>query len=116
VSARDLPSRWRLQADQLERFAPAAATAFRDAAAELEAALRAEADELLSLSEAAELSGYSVDHLRHLVADGAIPQAGRRGKPKVRRGDLPKRAGKCASSTYDPAADAMSLVGRRKPA
>jgi hypothetical protein len=49
-------------------------------------------DELLTLDAATTESGYSAERLRHLVADGAVPNAGRRGAPRVRRGDLPKRA------------------------
>lgn len=50
------------------------------------------ADETFNLTEAAELSGYSADHLGKLVREGTIPNAGRPGAPRIRRGDLPKRA------------------------
>jgi len=80
------------------------------AAADLDAALAREQDALLSLEQAAQESGYSADHLRHLVADGTVPNAGRRGAPRVRRGDLPTRPGKARSSTYDPDADAVRIL------
>lgn len=58
-------------------------------AAELRIRLREHLDEELTLQKAAEESGYSVSHLQHLVADGEIPNAGRKGRPRIRRGDLP---------------------------
>ncbi|MDQ2668459.1 MAG: hypothetical protein M3Z05_21065 [Gemmatimonadota bacterium] len=109
-AAAALPGLWRAEADRLERFASPASTAFREAALQLEAALRAEQDELLTLAAAALASGHSVDHLRHLVASGAIPQAGRKGAPRIRRADLPRKPGKGAASTYDVNADARRLT------
>ena len=107
-----LPAAWRAEADRLDRFAPAAAVAFRDAAVALEGALRAEADETMTLAEAALSSGYSVDHLRHLIASGELPQSGRKGAPRVRRADLPKKAKPRPSPTlYDADADARRLAG-----
>ena len=66
--------------------------------------------------EAAEASGYSREHLRHLVAANAIPNRGRKGSPRIARKDLPRRAGKATQSGYDPAADAIALVSSRRPA
>jgi hypothetical protein len=103
---------WRTEAERLERFAPAAAVAFRDAAAQLETAIRAEADEVLTLTEAAMASGHSVDHLRHLVAAGVLHNAGRKGAPRVRRSDLPKKTRPV--SQYDVNADARRLAGVRR--
>lgn len=106
-----LPDTWRARADELARYAAPAAEAFRMAAAELEAALRVAADESLTLAEAAAESGYSTRRLRELLADGEIPQAGRKGSPRIRRADLPRRAGR-PSGGYDPAADAASIAAR----
>lgn len=103
---------WRSKAEQLERFAPAAAVAFRDAALELETALRVDADAVLTLQEAALASSYSVDHLRHLLASGALRNVGQKRRPRVRAGDLPRKAS-TRTSRYDPNADALRLVGRR---
>jgi hypothetical protein len=105
----DYPSAWRARAAELERYAPAAAEAFRAAAGELEQALREQADELLTLSEASEASGYSTRRLRELLHDGVVPQAGRKNAPRLRRGDLPKKAKAKAAGTYDAAADAAAL-------
>lgn len=112
----DLPDRWRDRAEELERYAPPAAEAFRDAAGELAAALAARDDEVLTLQEAADESGYSVRRLRELIADGTIPQAGRKHAPRIRRGYLPRRPGAerttAGGGGYDPSDDAAELAGR----
>lgn len=92
---RALAARWKAEADDLAgRYRDERGAAlFRLHAAELEEELRAAADEELTLTEAARESGYSADHLRHLVADGAIPNAGKHGRPRIRRGDLPRKPG-----------------------
>ncbi len=83
-----------------------------EAADELEAGLRHAADEILTLEEAAKASGYSPDDLRHLVAQGELPNAGRTGAPRVHRGDLAAKRSRRAASGYDPAADARTLHNR----
>lgn len=115
VVVADLAATWRARADELERFAPPAAVALRDCAQQLEAAMRAAANDVLTLAEAALASGYSPDRLRHLIAAGELPQAGRKGAPRIRRADLPKRTQRATVTAYDPAADARALMsgGRR---
>lgn len=103
---------WRERAAALEEYAPAACRAFEVAAAELEAALRARADEKLTLAEAVRESGYSDRRLREFLADGVIPNAGRPGAPRIRRSDLPRKAKRTASRGYDPVADARALAAR----
>lgn len=88
----DLIQEWRSRATQLDRYAPVAAQAFRDAADELEAALDSSAD-TVSLRDAAKLGGYSVDHLQRLVRVGSIANVGRKGKPRIRRVDVPVKPG-----------------------
>ena len=91
----ELPVRWRERAADLRRWGAAdgAATAWECAAVELENALRRHGDALLTLTEAANESGYSVDHLGREIAHSKIPNAGRPHAPRVRRSDLPKKAG-----------------------
>jgi hypothetical protein len=105
-----LPAAWRRRATELERFAPAAATAFLDAAIALESALRDEAGQVLTLAEASLRSGLSVDRLRHKIAAGEITNAGRKHAPRIRAADLPQRATRAPVGLYDPAADARALV------
>lgn len=113
LTAAALPGAWRAKASELERFAPAAAVAFRDAALALETALRADANAVLTLAEASMASGYSKDHLRHQIASGAIPNVGKKRRPRVRAGDLPRKL--VSRTAYDPNADAMQLVRRTTP-
>ena len=56
---------------------------------ELTDAIDKDADELLTLDQASEESGYSAEHLGRLVRDSKIPNAGRPHAPRVRRRDLP---------------------------
>jgi excisionase family DNA binding protein len=71
---------------------------------------------LLTLTQAAHVSGYSADHLGRLVRIGELTNYGRPHAPRVRTGDLPRRARRApvTSTGYDPAADAWSL--RHPPA
>ncbi len=86
----DLPTTWRERAAFLQQFGdPASARLWQYAAVELEAALKAVGDETLTLVEAAALSGYSADHLGHLVRHGKLRNVGRKNAPRIRRADLP---------------------------
>ena len=84
---------------------------------DLAATVQEGADELLSIRQAAELSGYSVEHLARTVRNGGIPNSGRRNKPLIRRGDLPRKPKSLLASAdekaYDAAADARSLMSRQ---
>ena len=87
-----LADRWTAEAESLERWGDdRGATILRQCAAELDAAKRAQDDEELTITQAAAASDYSADHLRSLVATGEIPNAGRKGSPRIRRGDLPRK-------------------------
>lgn len=110
---------WERDAAALDRRGDGRGAALlRQCVAETRAAIETAADEVLTLSEAALVSGYSADHLRHLVADGTIANQGRKGAPRVRRGDLPARpaAGKGSAATssgsYDLDADVARLAGK----
>jgi len=58
---------------------------------DVESVFAAEEGEKLSLEEAANLSGYSRDHIGRLIRSGSLPNAGRHGRPRVRRADLPRK-------------------------
>ena len=101
---------WRERATMLRQHgADAAAMTLEVAAGELESSLRAAADTALTLADAARESGFSVDHVRHLVASGTIPNAGRKGSPRVRRQDLPAKPGARRDTAYDPFVDATAV-------
>ncbi len=116
----ELVAKWEERAKELRRLHAHVdgAVLCEEALKDFTEVLESEERELLSLRDAAALSGYSEDHLSRLIRDGTVPNAGRRGAPRVRRGDLPKRAGsRVAASragTYDPVADARKLGNRRK--
>ena len=105
-----LAARWLADADVLEgALDERAAALYRRHAAELQEALREATDEVLTLTQAAAESGYSESRLRHLVSDGTIPQAGERGRPRVRRGDLPSKAAKAPRNDVE--AGITALMG-----
>jgi hypothetical protein len=60
---------------------------------DLENLRRVSEGETLSLTAAAERSGYSREHLGRLVRAGRIPNAGRPNAPKIRIVDLPRKPG-----------------------
>ena len=89
---RTLPAKWRERAETLRPFAAPAAQAFEDAASELDEAINTYELEALNLRQAADESGYCADYLGRLVKAGEIPNAGRKGAPRIRRKDLPRKA------------------------
>src|SRR3989442_14511076 len=73
------------------------ARALEWAARIVEQALRSESDELLTLPEASEISGYHPDSLARMVRDGQIPDLRPRvskSRIRIRRGDSPVRPSK----------------------
>ena len=90
---RNLSKSWRELAQIFRNHADKPlALAYEKCASELEEALSEEGDRLLTLREAAEMSGYSADHLGRAVREGKIPNAGRHRAPRIRLRDLPKKA------------------------
>jgi hypothetical protein len=106
----ELAERWRHDAELLDRYGDdQLATVCRTHADDLQAALQSVADDTLDLASAAQESGYSPDRLRHLVAEGEIPNAGRKGSPRIRRGDLPVKKRR-AVGRFDAAGAARDLL------
>lgn len=60
---------------------------------DLEAALHADADELVTLTQAATESGFSADYLGRLVRSGKLANHGRKNAPRVAVSDLPRKPG-----------------------
>ena len=87
-----LVQQWRHNATLLRQYKnQQQAEWLEDRAAELETALTQQDAELVTLTEAARISGYSRDHLGRLVRSGALQNFGRPHAPKLRRGDLPRK-------------------------
>ncbi len=81
------------------------------AALQVERALRDESDQLLTLTQAAELSGYHPDSLARMVREGQIPDLrppNSKGMIRIRRGDLPIKPGR----PHTPDADVRELASR----
>lgn len=106
MSVARLLKRWRDRAAELAPFAPAAAVAFQEAANDLEA-WDIDTDASVSLKEAHEIGGYSVDHLQRLVSSEQLENVGRRGRPRIRRSDVPIKPGHQASLRND---DSVSQI------
>jgi hypothetical protein len=89
----DLLETWTVEAGDLrDRYALETAARICEAhVRELRSALLSVEDELLTVSQAAAESGYSAQHIRALVYERTLPNAGRKGRPRIRRGDLPKK-------------------------
>lgn len=105
MSTHPLSEKWLQEAALLRRHgAIEAATTKEACAAELDAYSLQHELEALPLSEAAKESGLSVGHLGRLLADERIENVGVKGAPRIRRGDLPRKA-------PPPPSDAVDLVG-----
>ncbi len=87
-----LAEKWRQDADRDEKRGLRDAAAMgRHFADELEAYEADYENEILTLDQAAAESGYSKDHLSLLITQGKLPNAGKKGAPRVRRRDLPRK-------------------------
>lgn len=87
-----LARRWREEAVALRlRGADKQASVLESCAAELDEHARLVSLAALTLEEAVEESGYSYTAIQKMVATGRLANVGRRHRPRVRRGDLPKK-------------------------
>ncbi len=108
-----LVARWREQAAAYEQDGQPGARLLHRVANELEATLREHELEALTLEQAEAESGYSYSRLQQLVADGTIPNAGDRHRPRIRRAHLPRKPGHSALQTEgEPDLAARVLAGR----
>ncbi|MFN8802682.1 MAG: hypothetical protein ACK5ZO_11025 [Gemmatimonas sp.] len=106
----DLIREWRRQAAQYERdgMIPASRLLVR-VADELELVERTIGTHLVTLNEAARLSGYAPDTLGRMIRDGRLTNYGRKNAPKVRVTDLPLRVG--TGRVASPARHRPSVAG-----
>ena len=81
-----LAGTWRTEADRLRKYgAEQSALALEACAADLEAAELEYLLETLTLEQAADFVGVSYDTMSRRIRRGEVPNAGRKGKPLVRR-------------------------------
>lgn len=93
---------FRCEAELLRRWgAEAQATAAEHAAARVKETLAAWRSEALTVAEAAIESGYSEAHLRRLLGECRIDNAGSAGRPRIRRADLPRKARQTSGGEVD---------------
>ena len=84
-----LVSSWLKEAERLDTIGcEGHAKLSRAYAEQLEARVEGIAEQLLTLEEASALSGFSKDHLGRMTRDGKLVNRGRKGAPRIRRGDL----------------------------
>jgi len=89
-----LVGRWRADAEVLRaRGCDDVATLLESCAADLEGAGAAVQEEALALPQAARESGYSVAHLRRLIAEGRLAAVSGQKRVRVRRCSLPRKPG-----------------------
>jgi hypothetical protein len=77
-----------------------AARTLESVVGDLEEILHATQEELVNLTQASRLSGYSADHLGRLVREGKLRNYGRPNAPRVRPSDLPRKAGDLPEQQY----------------
>ncbi len=101
-----LAEKWRSDAQSLEHYgATNQASVLRRCASDLELALEADSRTLLSLEEAARISGYSPGHLGRLIRKGSLPREQRTTR-RVEQARFPCPMG--SQMSYEPhAADAQ---------
>ena len=106
-----LASQWRDEADTLRRRgAEVQAVALESCADELEEAYREHALAALTLTEASQESGYSYSALQKKVASGELSNVGIKNGPRVRRGDLPRKAGQLPRGLSDGEPDLAGTI------
>lgn len=89
VNVGRLATSWREEANVMERRGlEVPASLLRSCAADLEERMREWQLEELTLEEAAEEARVHYDTMRKMVARGEVPNAGKKGSPRVRRCDL----------------------------
>ena len=108
VRPEDLVAKWTEHAETMRRHGAlvSGAVLCAEFLADFEAVLADQDAGTLILRQASRESGYSADHLCLLVRAVQIPNAGRPNAPRIRRRDLPRKAG-----ALPPAAPEITLVG-----
>jgi hypothetical protein len=98
IAVLSLASEWRQQVTVLRRRGDErGASLMASMVDELSVAIESVADDVLTLKEAARLSGYSAGHLARMIREGELPNAGRSNSPKLRRADVPMKGGREAA-------------------
>jgi len=99
-----LIDRWRGREEEWSRLGVAVdgAKVAAEIVGDLQTLRRAHASEAVTLREASLIGGYSLDHLQRLVAGGQVENVGRKGRPRIRRDDVPVKPGQGLRGNDDP--------------
>jgi hypothetical protein len=112
-----LVTRYRQDAETFRRYgADAQAKLLEHVAQDIDRAVSAGNDELLSLVEAQCHSAYSADHLRRLAREGKVHSVRKGRRLYFKRGELPRKPERVDAPLirrYDPNADARRVAARR---
>lgn len=94
MTAAELRDRWQRRLDEWRRLGVSVdgAKLAAEILADLDRLASDSADQLLSLSEAAALSGYHAESLARLIRQGKLTNHGTRRRPRLRCADLPHKA------------------------
>jgi hypothetical protein len=113
VQVCDLAHEFRNEAEILRKWGELElARAVLHAADRLEMQERLAKLEELSLREASARSGFSYSAVEKMVRQGRIPNAGVKGSPRVRAGDLPSRPPTLINGRSGPDLASRALIGR----
>ncbi len=99
MDLKPLIERWHAKADSFRPYVPAFAKLIDDLLVDLREFAEQYRLEALTLTQAADASGYSRDQIRRYLEQGKLENVGGPGAPRVRRGDLPRKAGKPSPTT-----------------
>lgn len=93
MSPKDFAAKWSAEAEAMRQRGALVngAVLIDEVLLDFEAAVGDYWDQPLTLTEASNESGYSLDHLGLLIRQGTIPNAGRTHAPRIRRRDLPRK-------------------------
>ena len=91
MESHPLAQHWRVTADSVRRYSPDLARFLEAVAEDLDVHEREYHLEALTLVQAAKASGYTPDHISRLIAEGRIENVGKKGAPRTRRADLPRK-------------------------
>ncbi len=104
MSPEDFVGKWAAEAEAMrQRGVLASGAALLDEVLrDFDAVIRSHGKELLTLTQAATESGYSGEYLGSLIRQGKLANAGRPHAPRIRRRDLPRKAGRLPPPTPGP--------------
>jgi hypothetical protein len=119
LSVIDVRDRWLSRRDELARLKALVdgASLCGEFLSDLDRLASNSEAEVLTVTQAAECSGFSADHIGRLVREGKLSNAGRKHAPRVFARELPARPrlriAELPDKPYDPVTDARSLRSRR---